>query len=137
VRLCRICNGRTVEREASLACLRCGQRIAEFALTADFVNLEPFWNVSEKFLERRVHLLRLAEHRVGLVDAPEISAGLATGYLKVGLLDDALITAALSIRFGPTAVEFCWCAIDVLLHERLLTTNALSRLASKIVTKGP
>jgi hypothetical protein len=111
-----------------VACLRCGQQIAEFVLTADLGGLERFWNVSEIFLERRVHLLRLAERRIGRVDAPEVSAGLATGYLQVGLLDDALVTAAISIRFGPTADDFCCSAIDVLFDERLFKWEGLAEL---------
>jgi hypothetical protein len=130
MRICQVCHRLAIERATTIACFECAKRIAEYVLTANTSGIATLWDTSETLDQRRTHLLRVAEKRTHELEAAEISAGLAIGYLHVGLLDDALITAAISVRFGPTEPDFCWCSIDVLLSDRLLKPGALRQLAT-------
>ena len=94
------------------------------------------WNVTEQVIDRRQVALQLAKKRMRVEGAAEIAAGLATGYLEQGLLADALVAASMSLRLGPTAADFCWCAIDVLFDERLLRSLCLVELNERVNASG-
>lgn len=117
--LCRICGTNPVVRAGTPACLSCGRRAAEYVLAAPYARIAMFWDVGENVVERRAAALLLAEKRQHVDGAAEIGAGLAVGYLAQGVVADALVSAALSLRFGPTSPDFCWCAIEVLFDDRL------------------
>jgi hypothetical protein len=93
-----------------------------------------FWNINEQIVERRNAAISLAEKRQHSDGAAEIGAGLAIGYLAEGLAVDAMVAAALSLRSGPTAADFCWCAIEVLFDERLFKSESSARLHDRLVS---
>jgi hypothetical protein len=128
-----MCMTNLVERHGSTICVQCACKAAAYVLTAPLGSVQMFWNVSEATIERREIALRLAEKRVHSEEAAEISAGLATGYLQQGLLVDAMLSASLSLRFGPTAADFCWCAVDVLFHENLFRWECLPELKRRLL----
>jgi len=131
--LCRLCTTNGVVRNGSVVCVTCGRQAGEYVLTAPHSDIAIFWKVDEQIVERRSAALLLVEKRARVDGAAEIGAGLAVGYLETGLLVHALVAAAVSLRFGPTSPEFCWCAVDVLFDDRLFrweSAGALHRVLS-------
>lgn len=97
-------------------------------LAAPYARIAMFWDVGQNVVERRTAALLLAEKRQHVDGAAEIGAGLAVGYLAQGVVADALVSAALSLRFGSTSPDFCWCAIDVLFDDRLFKWESSATL---------
>jgi hypothetical protein len=125
---CRVCGEKNIRGIGAGVCMACARKAAEYVLSASHPAIAVFWNVNSSMLERRKIALELSKKRKHVKGAAEIGAGLATGYLEQGLLTDALIVASISLRLGPTAEDFCWCAIDVLFDGRLLKQGRLVEL---------
>jgi hypothetical protein len=130
--LCRICGTNVVARDSTVACFACGRKAAEYVLAAPYAEVAMFWDVSEQVIERRDAALVLAEKRQHVDGAAEIGAGLAVGYLAQGLVVDALVSAAFSLRFGLTSPDFCWCALDVLFDDRVFKWEVSAGLAKHL-----
>jgi hypothetical protein len=126
---CRLCGEKSIKGNGASVCIACARKAAEYVLSASHAAIAAFWNVSSSILERRKIALELSKQRDHVEGAAEIGAGLATGYLEQGLLTDALVAASISLRLGPTADDFCWCAIDVLFDGRLLKPGCLVELS--------
>lgn len=95
-----------------------------------------YWRIDGTFLARRAHFeARFAQRRGA--EAGEIYAGLAVGYLDVGLKSDAVLAAALSIVESPSLdANCCRGPLDVLLDCRLFRLELADDLRRRLAQRG-
>lgn len=91
-----------------------------------------FWDIGDPFVDRRAYFLSIARVRESHEDACAIGAGLAVGYLTMGLREDSLLSAALSLSSSDAAAECCCAALDVLFDERLMRRELLAELTQAL-----
>jgi hypothetical protein len=110
-------------------CDACSQAAAECVLTSSVEVVRRYWDADDSFTDRRLHFLALAPKRREQPDASNIYAGLAVGYLAIGRGNDAILTAALSVRERIDTVNCCSNPTQVLFDERVFRRDLLNELA--------
>lgn len=100
-----------------------------FVLAAAVEAVQCFWRVTPRFEERRPYILNRKDYHVDRHAAFRIGAGLAVGFRGIGKLDDALLTAALTlVRYLPADCERCSSPLEVIFDPKLLDFTKLNEL---------
>jgi hypothetical protein len=95
--------------------------------------VKRFWDISEEFSQRRDFVTNLGKQGDTASETARVRAGLAVGYLAVRLLDDALISAAISVSASPDSyLESCCSAVSVLFDERVFRTECLTEYRAEL-----
>jgi len=126
---CRVCGLASGASSVSVCCVSCGRLAAAYVLRAAGQDVRKFWDIGEPFVARRTHFLAVSKTRGGREEASAIGAGLAVGYLTMGLREDSLLSAALSLCSSDPAAACCCSALDVLFDERLMRRELLPELS--------
>lgn len=126
---CLFCD--TQECTPDGACPTCARAIARYVLEQPSEVVIRFWNVDGTFLTRRAYFQARSALRRGAEG--EIYAGLAVGYLEVGLSTEPVLAAALSIQESDVLEDICCRSpVAVLLAYQLLRSEPAGELRPRL-----
>jgi len=129
---CFICKRRAGGSKPEFPCFYCARAVADAIVLRPPAWVAERWHVTGEFVEARTLALERQPTPSDVEEYARVGAGLAVGYLGLGMQGAALATAALALSLGALGEEAPpWNATHVVFSAEMLSDAGRSLLAEE------